>query len=403
MKRIAYVSTDPGIGVFGRKGASVHIRAVVRVLAAAGAQVHLITPRTDGEPPEDLRGVTVHLLPGVAGADRADREHSARDSDTAVGAVLDELSATGPLDLVYERYALWGRTATAWATEHGVRAVLEVNAPLVQEASRHRGLVDMGRAERVATDAIGRADAVVCVTDAVADWARDHTHTPERVHTVANGVDTRAITPAEAPVTPADAATFTVGFVGTLKPWHGVDVLLDALALLLRRDPTFRLLLVGHGPQARALADRAADLGIDHAIEATGSVDPVDMPALLHRMDVATAPYPELADFYFSPLKVYEYLAAGLPVVASRIGGLPTLLSDGGMGTLGTLVPPGDAGALADAIAQLRDDPVRRAELRRRGPASVATNDWTHVVERILGLVAGPPDRRTVEESHELV
>ncbi|TDE94771.1 glycosyltransferase family 1 protein [Occultella glacieicola] len=387
MTRVAYVTTDPGISVFGRKGASVHVRAVIRVLAAAGAEVHLITPRTDGEPPADLRGVTVHLLPevsGADGADRTDRERAARHSDAAVASVLDRLHATGPLDLVYERYALWGRTATAWAQEKGVRAVLEVNAPLVAEASRHRGLVDIAGAERVASDAIGRADAVVCVTDPVADWARDRTHAPERVHTVANGVDTRAITPAGRPVTAADATTFTVGFVGTLKPWHGVDVLIDALALLLRRDPSYRLLLVGHGPQAQALADRAGHLGIDRAIEATGAVDAAEMPALLHRMDVATAPYPELADFYFSPLKVYEYLAAGLPVVASRIGGLPALLGDG---RLGTLVDPGDARALADAIADLRADATRRADLGRLGPENMAANDWSRVVERILDLV----------------
>ncbi|MFZ5870764.1 MAG: glycosyltransferase family 4 protein, partial [Actinomycetota bacterium] len=237
-----------------------------------------------------------------------------------------------------------------------------------------------GAAESAATVAIGSASAVVCVTEAVAAWARLRTGTPQQVHCVANGVDTRRIRPVPGPVTGCDATIFTIGFVGTLKPWHGVETLIDALALLAP-DPAYRLLLVGDGPQAAALAGRAARLGVADRVEATGSVDPARMPEMLRRMDVATAPYPAIDGFYFSPLKVYEYLAAGVPVVASRVGTLPELLRDG---ELGELVRPGDAAELARAVEALRHDPARRARLRVAGAEAARAHDWSRVVDRCL-------------------
>jgi glycosyltransferase involved in cell wall biosynthesis len=101
-------------------------------------------------------------------------------------------------------------------------------------------------------------------------------------------------------------------------------------------------------------------------------------------MDLAVAPYPDLPDLYFSPLKVYEYLAAGLPVVASAVGQVPAALEGG---RLGTLVRPGDAGALADALAALRADVVRRTALRAATrAAAVERHTWRAVVDRVLQL-----------------
>jgi glycosyltransferase involved in cell wall biosynthesis len=383
--RVIYVCTDPGVPVFGRKGASVHVQAILRALVRMGAHVDLVCARTGGEAPADLAGVRVHALPGVMGTDPAAREASAAVSDAAVAAVLDDLAIAGEADLVYERYALWGRTGMRWAASHGVPGVLEVNAPLVAEQAAHRGLVDVAGAEQVAAAAIGAASVAVCVSGAVADWARERTAHPERVHVIANGVDTDRIQPAERPVATPDVDPFVIGFVGTLKPWHGVDTLIGAMALLAGRDPSYRLLLVGDGPQAANLAEQAASFGIAGAVEMTGAVEPALIPRLLGRMDIACAPYPLLAGFYFSPLKVQEYLAAGLPVVASRVGELPTVL-DGGR--LGELVQAGNVTALAAAISALRADTERRQALRELGRRAAMGNDWRQVLSRTLDLVA---------------
>lgn len=388
MSRVAYVSTDPGVPVFGRKGASVHVQAVVRELLRRGDEVHLLAARVDGDLPRGLDGVVLHHLPKIAGRG-PDREVSAQESARAAAGVLETLHAEAPLDLVYERYSLWSDAAMTWAEESGVPSVLEVNAPLVDEQATHRELHDRATAEAVAERAFAGAGSVVAVSEPVARWVSGRLPVGEagHVHVVPNGVDTRHVRPLPCP----DGAPFTVGFVGTLKPWHGVEVLLDAFARLARTGDA-RLRIVGDGPMREDLAARAEALGVADQVDLVGAVAPESMPRELAGMDVAVAPYPDLPDFYFSPLKIYEYLAAGLPVVASDIGPVSDVLQ---RGHCGVLVRAGDERALAAALAGLRSDRGRRRELAECARSvAVKEHDWGLVVDRVLATL---PVREPVE------
>lgn len=374
--RVAYVCTDPGVPVFGGTGISVNAQPVLGVLVDRGGQVHVVTTRLGGAPPHRLAGVHVHEIPVAAGGSAARREAEAQSADARVADVLDSLHRHQPLDLVYERYSLWGRTATRWALNHGVRSVLEVSGPLVDEAVQ-RDLVDRDGAEQVAVAALSLADAVVCVSESVAAWARCRSVTPHRVHTVADGVDTGRVRPGRSlPPEPP----FTIGFVGALTPWHGVEDLVRATAILTESDTSYRLLVVGDGPQAVTLRRLVHGLGLAGRVEMTGAVAPQQVPDLLHRMHVAVAPYRFPRSF--SPVQVYEYLAAGIPVVASAVGGLPDALQHG---RLGVLTEPGDPRALATAVAGLRSDRERRFELARLGrDAAVEQHDWNRVFAGLL-------------------
>ncbi len=394
MNRVAYVSTDPGVPVFGRKGASVHVQAVVRELLHRGAEVHLVAARIGGDLPRGLERVVVHELPAITGTPGPERETSAQRSARAAADVLARLHHDAPVDLVLERYSLWSDAGMAWARTNDVPGVLEVNAPLIDEQAEHRVLADREEAEAVAGRAFADADSVIAVSEPVAAWVAARTDNPG-VHVIPNGVDTEFVRPVapsgggrgRPPASGSEA--FTVGFVGTLKPWHGVEVLLEAFVRLVRVDETTRLRVVGDGPQREALAAQALRLGVREQVDLIGAVAPEDMPAELAAMDVAVAPYPDLPDFYFSPLKIYEYLAAGLPVVASDIGPCSAILDDGG---LGVLVTPGDPTELAAVLAGLRSDDRLRAELGRAGrQAAVTRHDWSLVVSRILATLPTRP------------
>ncbi|MBI1297534.1 ATP-binding cassette domain-containing protein [bacterium] len=377
--RIAYVCADPGVPVFGRKGASVHVQEVIRALIRLGAEVHLFAVRLDGEPPADLAvDLVVHALPPVGKGEAHEREVRA----LALNEVVESwLAQEGPFDLVYERYSLWSHAGMTYAEDNHTIGVLEVNAPLIEEQANHRTLIHRTEAEEVARRAFAAADGLFAVSAQVAAYLADWPSAQGRIHVVPNGVDPDRFAPRH---TPSAAAPFTVGFVGTLKPWHGVNTLVDAFAQLHAQRPGAQLLLVGDGPCRAEIEEQVTALELSAAVKLTGAVDPSQIPDLLSRMDVATAPYPHLDDFYFSPLKLYEYMAAGLPVVASRIGQIEEVIVHD---ETGLIANPGDAADLAEKLSTLHDDAKLRRRLGERARAEIVANhSWEKVARRILAV-----------------
>ena len=360
---IAYVCLDPGIPVFGTKGASVHIQEVVREYRRRGHDVTVYATRRGSDVPDDLAELRVVDVP-ITTRDEEERERAQQ----AASASVSDMVRAGGYDLVYERYSLFSTVIA----ECGVPGILEVNAPLIDEQRTHRVLVDEQAADAALQEQVQAALATICVSDPVRDWVIARTE-GMRVFTVPNGVNVHRITPQpESPGAPV------VTFVGTLKPWHGVDVLLRARA---QAHKDWQLRIIGDGPMRAELDDLARSLGID--VDFRGAVAPDAIPQHMAGTAIGVAPYPAMdtdSDQYFSPLKVYEYMAAGLPVVASRVGQLPEI-----MGESAYLVPPSDPEALAEALDALVANPVERARVgsdnRRQAERE---HSWTGTVDHIL-------------------
>jgi glycosyltransferase involved in cell wall biosynthesis len=385
--RIAYVCADPGVPVYGQKGCSIHVQEGLRALRRQGAEVELLTTRatvacqSDGEPPSDLKTLRVHPLAPVPTGDPASREQALLAANADLRRALERV---GPFDLVYERYSLWSFAAMEYAQAVGVPGLLEVNAPLIEEQAKYRTLVDRAGAEQVADRVFGAATALIAVSDEVAAYLDQYPAARGRIDVIPNGVDPDRFPEELRPSQPGAPGTFTAGFVGSLKPWHGLTVLVEAFARLRQHAPQTRLLIVGDGPERATLDAEIAAHGLQEAVCFTGAVPPGEVPALLASMDAAAAPYPNLTPFYFSPLKVFEYMAASLPVVASRVGQLSSLIEDE---RSGLLCPPEDPAALAASLDRLRQDPALRARLGQTARASVlAHHTWDAVAQRSLSL-----------------
>ena len=361
--RIAYVCLDPGIPVFGTKGASVHIQEVVREYRRRGHDVTVYATRRGSDVPDNLAELRIVDVP-ITTRDEEERERAQQ----AASASVSDMVRAGGYDLVYERYSLFSTVIA----ECGVPGILEVNAPLIDEQRTHRVLVDEQAADAALQEQVQAALATICVSDPVRDWVIARTE-GTRVFTVPNGVNVHRITPQpESPGAPV------VTFVGTLKPWHGVDVLLRARA---HAHKDWQLRIIGDGPMRAELDDLARSLGID--VDFRGAMAPDAIPQHMAGTAIGVAPYPAMdtdSDQYFSPLKVYEYMAAGLPVVASRGGQLPEI-----MGESAYLVPPSDPEALAEALDALVANPVERARVgsdnRRQAERE---HSWTGTVDHIL-------------------
>ncbi|MCB0977637.1 MAG: glycosyltransferase family 4 protein [Acidimicrobiales bacterium] len=378
--RIAYMCTDPGIPVLGHKGGSVHVRSVLAELTRRAEEVHLFAAHLDGTVPEELGEVRFHELPRPATSDAA-REAALVQADRVAAERLLSVAGTAGFDLLYQRYALWSCEPLEVAAEAGWPSILEVNAPLIEEQARHRRLDDVAGATERTIRAVQSADLAFAVSPAVARWASNLAGRP--VPVVPNGVAPERFSAPAPPKVPG-SSELVVGFVGTFRPWHDVDGLVDAVAAVDRTEGVspLRLLLVGDGPGRERAVARAEALGL--AVTATGAVAPEEIPDLIGLMDVALAVY-DGTDSYFSPLKVFEYMAAGVAVAASAVGGLEDLFRNGEELLLSR---PGDRDALVEHLRSLCTDPsVRRSVGDAGRRAVVERHTWSGTVDRVLGLL----------------
>lgn len=319
------------------------------------------------------------------------RAHRFRD------AALDGPWAGKPLAFVLQHHELYHRAGFRAAHRFDCPLVLFVDAPVVWEerrwGTRRPG---WGRwLERVAENPqLRAADLVACVSDEVAGELERRGVEPRRLLVTPCSVDVDRFA-----ADPQVRATtrhrlglddrFTVGWVGSFRRFHGLDLLIDAFAELRERVPEAALLLVGDGFERQAMTDYAAARGLAEAVVFTGTVPHAEMPGHLAAMDAAVVVDPGRADFHYSPLKLKEYMAAGLAVVAPDSGQLVSLLDDGGNALV---VPPGDRAAIRRALGRLHAEPELRAALGQRARTLMeAEGDWSHQLDLALATLDGLP------------
>lgn len=381
--RIAYICADPGIPVFGHKGSSIHVQEVLRSLEKRGAKIDLFTARFDGDVVPGLESIRVHGLPAAPKGDLITREkqYIAMNKD-----LLAMVKREGHFDLIYERYSLWSFAGMEFAKAKSIPSVLEVNSPLIHEQKRYREIANVLIAENIAKRVFGLATVLIAVSKPIANYIKRFPKARGKVHVLPNGVNPDRFSGRVPPALPGSRGTFTVGFVGSMRPWHGLPTLIDAFSIFSRSYPQSRVLIVGDGRDKEYLVEHLKMRGLIEKAHFTGAVPHHEVPRLLASMDVAVAPYTKHSGFYFSPLKIYEYMASGLPVVASNIGQIKEIIHSG---KNGILVTPGNSSELALALDMLKKNPKLRKSLGRQARSTIMKRlSWDKIVERIL-LLAG--------------
>jgi glycosyltransferase involved in cell wall biosynthesis len=302
------------------------------------------------------------------------------------------LDADGPwsgtvVDFVWQRHELFQTAGLRLARSLNVPSVLFVTAAQVWEAAKW-GTTRPGwgrwlerRAER---PALLGADVVACGSEAVVEQVLRIGVREERVLLTPTGVDLDlfAEPPDPAPLRCRLGldGRFVVGWVGSFRRFHALEQAVEAAATV----PGASLLLVGDGPE-RARIERLA-LQLEVPATFTGTVPHNELPSYLAAMDAALILAPVGAPFHYSPLKLAEYLAAGLPVVAPAAGQLAAQLTDG---VDALVVPPHDAVALGAALRRLGDDPEERARLGKAARAAAEAGwSWDHQVRRVVEALA---------------
>ena len=356
--RILYVNGDSGIAPDGSKGASIHLRSMIRALCRAGHDVTLCTRRP---------GWIDDAVQVVEGTDADTLAKTARRFDA---------------DAIYERYSLGHIDGLRAAQTLGLPLALEVNAPLVEEAGRFRPNTLSSQDATWELKLWRDADLVFAVSKELRDHIRKVRGHDRGLEHLPNGVDPR-IFPSPAPC--RREGPFTMGFLGHPKPWHGGELLPHLVQGLERRGISVRLRIVGGGPGSDALAETMRALDLGSKFESTGPLSQDAAIRSLQETDLGLAPYLPSKNFYFCPLKVLETMAAGVPLLATSIGDVPFLAGDAAR-----LVAPGRLEELIDAAAWLLENPEERERLARAGRARAFESfTWDQSAHRVIRALQG--------------
>ncbi len=298
--RTLLFSADPGIPLHGPSGASAHLRGVARALGAAGQVVTIAVPRRSdarGAVDDPVSAQVIAVEPRRWGF--IPRRWRERGEGSDARRLAD---AAGVHDLVWERFSGFGDARGTAPVR-----IVEVNAPVARERAAAGRLFDPRYAARREREILGSADRVITVSRWLSDWVVQEVGVlADRVVHVPNGVErrvgdrdgTRRRLGLDGPV---------LGFLGSMKPWHGVDrlpAILDAL-------PGFTAVVAGDGP---------IEVPRHPRLRALGRVAPRHVADVVAAMDVGLAPYRADAPPWFCPLKILEYRAQGVPVVAADVG-----------------------------------------------------------------------------------
>jgi len=378
--KILYSAIDQPVP--GTKGGSIHVAAVAEGLAALGHDVTaLVTPGAGSPRPSTVRWIA---MPPPLGSPRLRLARA--------GAIARLARSIGP-DAIIERYHNFGGEAIRLARGLNAVAVLEVNAPVIDHPGSPKALLDLALLaqpmRRWREHLCRLADVIVTPNPAILPAFVPK----ERIRVLEWGADTDRFKPgmpAKTPYVRLSVSTVAV-FAGAFRSWHGAINLVHAIKTLRARDrKDIGAVFIGDGPELPRV--RAAARGIE-TILCTGALPHDRMPDALACADVGVAPFkarahaPLSIGFYWSPLKIFEYMATGLPVVAPAVDRMPAIVAHN---KEGLLYDPLGPHALADALQKLADDPPLR---RRLGAAAreraVRDYSWTAHCRALDGAIRG--------------
>ncbi len=355
--RILYVAA--GIPVPGALGGSTHAYEVARGLARLGHEVHLVAAGP-GPSPRPCGGFLLHQR-------RTPKALSFLDA----WPVLRLARAIRP-DVIIERYYNFAGAGVLAARRLGVPSLLEVNALIVDPPEVPKRRIDAaigGPMRRYAELQCRWAARIVTPLHTTVPAGIPRTKIVE----LPWGADVDRFSPTDHADRDRGLRPPNVVFMGSFRAWHGVTDGVRAALRLMDAGHDLQMTLIGDGPERAAAEAMAARR--PGRFRFLGAIPYAQVPAELARADLGvapfiTAPHPALraAGFFWSPLKIYEYMAAGLPVVTADIPPLSTVIRDG---QEGALYPEGDLPALAAAIARVLHDPVAARAMGMRARARV--------------------------------
>ncbi len=394
---IVYVRATPGPGTQAG-GAASHINGFIGAALKLGARISLVSNDQIAGLDEDRTPLKV-IWPKPVGSTRAAFDIYNNLLFTH-GAAL-EIERARP-SFIYQRYSRFSWAGVEASLRSGRPLFLEYNGSEVWVGRYWDRVGSLGLLERYERLNLAAAARIFVVSEVERQNLLRAGVADEKIVVNPNGVDAERFRPGigggrvrEELGVGGDETL--VGFVGTFGPWHGVLALAEAIKLM-PEDARVRFLLVGSGVLRGEVERTLREAGVERRAILTGAVEHERVPALLDACDVLASPHVPLedgSDFFGSPTKLFEYMAMGKGIVASRLGQIGDVLTNE---ETALLIEPGNARELGGAILRLANSTGLRERLgaaaRRE---AVARHTWTHNARRVLGAYEAMLSRQGTE------
>lgn len=355
--RVVYLRTDLDLALAPllAGGSVAHTVGVLAAFATSGREVELWSTGDLADVPRAVRERRLPvILRGNMATEIAELFSGLRQ------ALATRRGDASEVAFLYQRYSLNNLAGVILSAWWGVPLVLEANGSEAKWRSDWASVQFPALARATERAILRRADRIVAVSENAARDLVAAGGPADRIRVVPNGVEVDRFADAAPAQLPFPEDAFVVTFVGLFYPWHGVRYLADAFVRLRRDVPDARLVLVGDGEEAPLVREILQTAGYGDAVHLPGLVARDEVPAYLAASDALVSPHARVRNFIGSPIKLFEYMASGRAIVASRVAQIGEILRDE---ETALLVEPERPDALADALARLRQDQALRFRL----------------------------------------
>ena len=379
--RVAYLCSDTGVPVLGFKGCSVHVREMCNAFAALGANVSIYAL---------LKGEGNRYPYSITEAKQFKKKWIGRD----LRLILSNMNLYWTCrkqfrfhrpHFIYERYGLYGWAGVVLAREFSIPRIVEINSYLAENQEKRLHFPRL--AKSFENCILKKAQAVCCLSNISRTILIERGIEAEKVLVTPDGVDFHKFNPDRdgnqiRKHLGLEGKTI-VGYVGVLSEYRGAYTILQSAKEVLSQEKNFHFIVIGGGRALSEMENYVQEHNLSDRFTLTGPVSHDDIPHYIAAMDIALAPYGHEKRFYDSPMKVFEYMAMGKPLIATGQGQIKELIKHG---ENGVLIEPGDSSGLARAIVDLGGNVFMMKKMGLKGRATIEPYTWEANARKVLDL-----------------